>query len=122
MTYHPMLDGPAEPIGLAMPKDDEPKPLFIPLKTKFFEAFERGDKNTEYRLEGPRWNAKTCKIGRRVILARGYGKRHRLYGCVESISYDHCPATNIPGWLECYGSLAGTAICIKIRLDPRQAQ
>lgn len=32
------------------------KPLFIPIKREFFEAFERGDKTHEYRLYGPRWN------------------------------------------------------------------
>jgi hypothetical protein len=30
------------------------KPLFIPLKAEFFEAFERGEKDTEYRVYGPR--------------------------------------------------------------------
>lgn len=56
--------------------------LFIPLKTEYFEAFERGDKDTEYRPYGLRWNERTCCIGRRVVLSKGYGKRHRLTGIV----------------------------------------
>ena len=31
------------------------KPLFIPLKAEFFNAFERGEKTAEYRVYGPRW-------------------------------------------------------------------
>lgn len=56
------------------------KPLFIPLKAKWFEAFERGDKTTEYRAYGPRWNERTCRVGRAVTLSYGYGKARRLSG------------------------------------------
>jgi hypothetical protein len=58
------------------------KPLFIPLKTEHYEAFKRGDKTTEYRLAGPRWNAATCPVGRAVVLSKGYGKGDRLNGRV----------------------------------------
>lgn len=58
------------------------KPLFIPLKSEFYEAFERGDKHSELRLYGPRWNEKTCPAGRPVILSKGYGKQNRLQGVV----------------------------------------
>lgn len=51
------------------------KPLFIPLKREHFEAFERGEKTTEYRVVGPRWNAGTCAIGRPVTLRLGYSGR-----------------------------------------------
>jgi hypothetical protein len=54
------------------------KPLFIPLKTEFYEAFERGEKRSELRLYGPRWNEKTCPPGRPVVLSKGYGKAHRM--------------------------------------------
>jgi hypothetical protein len=94
-------------------------PLFIPLKAKFFDAFKRGEKTTEYRLEGPRWNALTCSVGRHVVLSRGYGKQHRIKGRIVGFHYDHLPAVNIPGWLECYGTGAGTAICIKIKIERR---
>lgn len=91
-------------------------PLFIPLKAEFFAAFERGEKDTEYRLRGPRWNAETCYIGRRVVLSRGYGKEHRLYGRVVGFHYDTLPS-KIPGWKKCYGAKTGDAACIKIELD-----
>jgi len=48
------------------------KPLFIPLKTEWFRAFERGDKKTEFRLYGPRWNEGTVIKGRAVTLSHGY--------------------------------------------------
>lgn len=44
-------------------------PLFIPLKTEFYEGFLRGDKREEYRVHGPRWNEKTCRIGREAVLS-----------------------------------------------------
>lgn len=94
------------------------KPLFIPLKAAHFEAFARGEKDTEYRSRGPRWNAETCRIGRRVILSRGYGRAQRLAGTITRFSYDTCPA-KLPGWLDCYGADAGDAACIGITLDPR---
>lgn len=51
------------------------KPLFVPLKTEWFRAFERGEKTTEYRLYGPRWNESTCVPGRVVTLSHGYSGR-----------------------------------------------
>ena len=48
------------------------KPLFIPLKTKWFRDFESGAKMTEYRAYGPRWNERTCRVGRHAILSHGY--------------------------------------------------
>jgi len=90
-------------------------PLFIPLKTKYYEAFERGEKDTEYRPRNDRWNATTCRIGRPVVLARGYGKTHRLYGEIVGFSYDTVPS-KLPGWTACYGNQAGDACCIKIKL------
>lgn len=48
------------------------KPLFIPLKREFFQAFKAGEKVEEYRPEGPRWNARTCRVGRPVVLSLGY--------------------------------------------------
>lgn len=94
------------------------KPLFIPLKAEYFDAFENGTKNTEYRLRGPRWNAETCAIGREVILSRGYGKQRRLCGIITGFHYDTLP-TKLPGWLECYGPHAGDAACIRIEAKER---
>lgn len=91
------------------------KPLFIPLKAEYFDAFERGEKDTEYRRRGPRWNEGTCPIGRPVILSRGYRKDRRLTGVIVGFCYDLLPS-RLPGWLECYGSDAGDAACIRIKL------
>lgn len=49
------------------------KALFIPLRTRWFRDFELGIKTTEYRAYGPRWNERTCPIGRKAVLAHGYG-------------------------------------------------
>lgn len=60
------------------------KPLFIPLKGEYFDAFANGTKRVEYRLHGPRWNSSVCVVGRPVILSRGYGKARRLKGKIIS--------------------------------------
>lgn len=92
-------------------------PLFIPLKAKFFDAFANGSKDTEYRVRDNRWNMETCRIGRRVVLSRGYGKKHRLHGVIVGCHYDNLPTVNVPGWAECYGRHPGPATCIKIQLQ-----
>lgn len=61
------------------------KPLFIPLTGKYYDAFINGNKDTEYRLHGPRWNLKTCVFERQVILSRGYGKQNRVSGFIDSV-------------------------------------
>jgi len=58
------------------------KNLFIPLITEYYEAFKCGEKTYELRVAGKRWNAETCRIGRKVTLSKGYGKANRLYGTV----------------------------------------
>ena len=65
------------------------KPLFIPLKTKWFDAFVSGQKADELRAYGPRWNERTCRVGRAVTLSRGYGKQQRLGGHVASFEKRH---------------------------------
>jgi hypothetical protein len=65
------------------------KPLFIPLKTKWFRAFQSGEKTDELRLAGGRWNARTCREGRPVILSKGYGKSERLAGTVWRFKEQH---------------------------------
>lgn len=90
--------------------------LFIPLKAEFFEAFANGSKVYEYRQRGARWNAETCWIGRAVILSRGYGKARRLAGRITGFHYDTQP-NKLPGWVKCYGRLAGDAACIRIEVE-----
>lgn len=89
--------------------------LFIPLKRQFFEEFERGEKQFEYRTYGARWNEKTCEIGRKVTLSMGYGKQRRL--SAEVVSFDTCATPQlIPGWKECFGDSHFTAAVIGIRI------
>ena len=92
------------------------KPLFIPLKTAYFEAFAKGEKTTEYRPYGPRWNELTCPVGRKVTLSHGYGKARRLSGTVAAFERSAEP-TRTPAWLDCYGRKGVEAACIHIRLD-----
>ena len=60
------------------------KALFIPLRAEWFGKIESGEKNTEYRAYGPRWNEKSCRVGRAVTLSRGYGKAYRLSRAISS--------------------------------------
>lgn len=48
------------------------RPLFIPLRGIWFDAFARGEKFDEWRKLGPRWRVEHCPPGRPVILSRGY--------------------------------------------------
>lgn len=57
------------------------RPLFIPLRRKYFEAFETGGKRVEWRSYGQRWNERTCAIGRSIVLSLGYNGR-RIQGYV----------------------------------------
>lgn len=65
------------------------KPLFIPLKTVWYRQFERGSKTEELRLYGPRWNERTCRVGRKVVLSKGYGKSERLSGEIWKFKKQH---------------------------------
>jgi predicted anti-sigma-YlaC factor YlaD len=60
------------------------KALFVPLKTRYFRAFESGVKTIEYRRAGARWNECSCWIGRPVTLSHGYSGA-RLYARVASV-------------------------------------
>jgi hypothetical protein len=89
------------------------KALFIPLKTEFFEAFRDGTKDTEFRPYGPRWNERTCAIGRPVVLSKGYGKAHRLIARIVEFTTSEEP-TKTEAWRECYGDKEGLVACIKV--------
>lgn len=91
-------------------------PLFIPLKTEYFEAFKSGTKTVEYRPYGPRWNENTCPIGRPVVLSKGYGKAHRLTGHVTGFSRSAVPTTT-RAWRDCYGDRGGDAACIRLHVS-----
>jgi hypothetical protein len=92
------------------------KALFIPLKRQYFEDFRDGRKDTEYRPYGPRWNEKTCPVGRPVVLSLGYGKGHRLVGRVAGFATSE-EQTKTDAWRDCYGDKGGLAACIHIRLN-----
>lgn len=65
------------------------RPLFIPLKTQYFEAFKSGEKTEELRKYGGRWTEDTCRIGRPVTLSRGYGVGDRISGEVWRFKVQH---------------------------------
>ena len=98
------------------------RPLFIPLKAGWFDAFASGAKNAELRPYGPRWNERTCRPGRAATFSKGYGKRHRLAATVAAFGkYDiH---TLIPSEHDAFCSCYGCGIryvarlTVKINMD-----
>jgi hypothetical protein len=62
------------------------KSLFIPLRAEWYDKIERGEKAAEYRAYGPRWNERTCRVGRLITLSRGYGTGRRLQKAVASFA------------------------------------
>lgn len=70
------------------------KDLFVPLRTKWFRAFESGEKRHEWRPYGARWNAQTLPVGRGVILAHGYNGAGRLRRVIKRV--DRVPAHKAP--------------------------
>ena len=95
--------------------------LFIPLKREYFEAFERGEKEFEYREYGPRWNERTCRLGRPVVLSMGYGKARRLRGVVNFFDTSATPSL-LPGWSACYGDNHRSAAIIGVKLNNKGSQ
>lgn len=97
-------------------------PLFIPLNTEYYNAFADGTKTDEYRRYGPRWNEKTCFIGRDVILSKGYGKQSRMTGTV--VSFKACASDELPtaGRIaadQIFGPGVHDMACIVIKLDDK---
>ena len=94
----------------------ELKPLFIPLRREFFEAFQDGSKVEEFRrFDGRRWTAVTCQVGRRVVLSLGYGRANRMTGIIAGFEIRHEPTTTT-AWRTCYGETNEftVAACIHI--------
>ena len=94
----------------------ELKPLFIPLKREFFEAFERGTKKCEYRKHGKRWNRETCVPGRPVVLSLGYGKGRRLHGIVTDFNVSMSMAQS-DAFIACYGICGPETACSCITIE-----
>jgi hypothetical protein len=101
--------------------DTVERPLFIPLKREFFNAFLAGTKREEFRRHGKPWNRETCRVGRRVTLSLGYGKQSRLTGTITGFRLANAPDDVPGGWVDCYGAEPTVAACITIALDWFQA-
>ncbi|MDF1565283.1 MAG: hypothetical protein P1V51_19760 [Deltaproteobacteria bacterium] len=99
----------------------EEKALFIPLMGVYYDAFEMGIKTNELREYGHRFNERTCRLGRRVLLSRGYGKARRMEGTI--VSFRKIPARQLRqadqiSFEVIYGTLDADAADIGIELDP----
>ena len=93
------------------------KPLFIPLKTEYYEAFKSGEKTEELREYGPRWNTGTCTVGREVVISKGYGKKNRMAGTVWKFKRQHGStfgSTYRSAIIAVYGTLDIWIACISI--------
>lgn len=67
------------------------KPFFLPLKAKWFSAFEQGLKTIEYRKAGGRFDG--ILPGRSVTLPNGYSGRRLSSVCIkiELLPIEECP-------------------------------
>jgi hypothetical protein len=99
------------------------KPLFVPLKAEFYNAFADGSKAEELRLYGKRWNEDTCSLGREIVLSKGYGKHSRLKGKVWKFKKQHGSlfgSTYRTDIERVYGTLDVEIACISIKdLSPQ---
>lgn len=91
------------------------KPLFIPLLTVWFAEFKAGRKTIEYRAYGPRWNERTCNVGREAVLSKGYSG-DRIVGSVRSfrrIPLDSAPPS-VQEYFQGHDYLAEIALDINL--------
>jgi hypothetical protein len=95
--------------------------LFVPLKGDYFDAFAEGTKTVEFRRYGPRWNERTCRVGREVVLSHGYGKARRLRGVVGWFYKQHgdniLPIQVRESLRAIYGTSDMLVACIAIELE-----
>lgn len=83
------------------------KPLFVPLKTAYYERFKAGTKTYELRRgSDKRWGGKHCRNGRPAVLSKGYGKRDRL--TATCAGHRLIPASELPrkdreDFIACFG-------------------
>lgn len=94
-------------------------PLFIPLKTEYYEQFRSGEKIEELRLYGRKWNEKTCRVGRTVTLSKGYGKKERIKGRITGfkVQLGHTfGSTYQKAIMDVYGRLDVEIACIGIKV------
>jgi hypothetical protein len=96
------------------------RPLFIPLSGKYYDQFISGEKRSELRRYGSRWNENVCQIGRRVVLSRGYGKQQRVTGVIREFYKrrgNTFGSTYQQAIRDCYGTLDLFIAEIRITLD-----
>jgi hypothetical protein len=91
------------------------RPLFVPLYGEHFDNFARGTKTAEYRQYGARWNEQTCRVGRRVVLSRGYSGPRLI---AKIVAVHLVPARDIPK--DVRGLFPVGAKLIRIVLSPPQ--
>lgn len=102
--------------GSGSRKIEVEKDLFIPLKREYYEAFERGDKDTEYRLPGGPWNERTCYPGRMATLSMGYGKARRMRKKIISFGVHALSAEKWEAFKACYPGKPNLAACIRFEV------
>ncbi len=93
------------------------KPIFIPLKSEYYQAFLDGSKRIEYRRAGVgQFTLAKCTPGRDVTLSKGYGRRDRIRGTVVNswIEHHEHPTGAIA---DCYGHQPIDIIAIEITVD-----
>ena len=98
----------------------ELKPLFIPLKTEFYNKFLSGEKTEELRAYCARWNENTCVVGRKVVLSKGYGKKNRINGVIWKFKKQRGEtfgSTYRESIKNIYGTLDIDIACISIQLE-----
>jgi hypothetical protein len=96
-------------------------PLFVLLRTAFFNAFAAGHKRVEFHPYGPRWNERTCAVGRRVVLRHGHSGR-RLHGHVSDLYVSTKPKRSAE-WRVCYGDTGPLSVaCIVIAIHGKESQ
>lgn len=98
------------------------KPLFIPLKTKYYREFESGSKTHEYRRYGGPWNERTCAVGRPVTISRGYSTPDRLSAIVKGFRKVYAPDLPVRLWVplhSLYGALENLWVAeIELEITP----
>lgn len=93
-------------------------PMFLPLKTEYYNAFKDGSKSEELRLYGKRYNEKTCQPGRYVLLSKGYGKQNRMLGIISSFKRqraDTFGSVYKASIMDVYGNLDKEIACFSIK-------
>ena len=96
---------------------------FIPLNSQDFLAFEAGTKRTAFRRCGPRFNEKTCQVGREVVVAKGYSKQVRLDGVIiqfKRITGSMLDSSNHASILAEFGTLQTWLVCVQIEIVSNQ--